>query len=82
MENPVCDCLSVNNSTLPPIVHRLQDMAVIGPIFAVNMVGCLSNALRVASGDPPKSGLPNAASKNYKHPSIVRCEVYFDILNH
>ena len=22
------------------------------------------------------------ASRNYKHPSIVRCEVYFDILNH
>jgi len=46
MENPVCDCLRVNNSTLPPIVHRFQDMAVIDPIFAVNMVGCLSNALR------------------------------------
>jgi len=38
---PTCDFLLVSNTNLHPILHRFQDIVIIGQIFAVDR-GCLS----------------------------------------
>ena len=47
--------------------------------FALSTKGCLYTAF--VRGEPLNSGLQNLASRNYKHPSILRCEAFFDTLN-